>query len=83
MLLEVHLADKRHLIFHGLEKNNSDILILESEKPLVLPIHYSVSPSKISMNVAILIILKNGHSEIQFYEKPNKMQLLSTNDSES
>lgn len=43
--------------------------MLESEKSLVLPIHYSVSPSNISMNVTILTILKNGHSEIWLYEK--------------
>lgn len=73
MLHDVHLADKRHIIFHGLEKNNGDILMLESEKCLVLPIHYSISPSNIGMNVAILTILKNGHSEIRLYEKANKM----------
>lgn len=83
MLHEVHLADKRHIIFYGLEKNNGDILMLEFEKSLVLPIHYSVSPSNISTNVAILTVLKNGHCEIQLYVKANKMQLLSTFDSES
>lgn len=50
MLREVQLADKRHIIFHGLEKKQQcDILMLESEKS-----HYSVIPSNISMNVAIL-----------------------------
>lgn len=51
------------------KKNNGDILMLESEKSLVLPIHYSVSPSNISINVAILAVLKNGHSEIWLYEE--------------
>lgn len=83
MLHEVHLADKKHIIFHGLGKKNGDILMLESKKFLVLPIHYSVSPSNIGMNVAILTILKNGRSEIRLYEKANKIQLLSTFDSES
>lgn len=69
MLHEVQLADKRHIIFHGLEKKQCDILMLESEKSLVPLIHYSVSPSNVSMNVAIPAVLKNGHSEIQLYEK--------------
>jgi len=83
MLHEVPLADKRNIIFHALEKDNGDILMLESEKSLVLPIHYCVSPSNISMCVAIPTVLKSGHSEIRLYEKANKMQLLSTFDSES
>lgn len=57
--------------------------MLASEKIFVqYPVCYSVNSGNADINVASLTTLKHRPSDMLLYEKANKMQLLSSFDSE-